>query len=170
MPADLPPCDLDAATRLWSEYAAARPGNVAVCADYVVQQFGDSARLVDELLALVIDGRKRATVGLVSDYVDDGEPLPRVGGHLISCDGGGVPRVVLRTVELRLGPFNSVDAAFAWDEGEGDRTRESWLTDHRLYFDRVRAAQGRTWDEAEAAVFERFMVVWPPELAYDQGH
>ena len=67
-------------------------------------------------------GPKRATADLVAELTRDGDPLPRVGGHWIACDGAGRPRVVLRSVELRLGPFDSVDEAFAFDEGEDDRT------------------------------------------------
>ena len=161
----LAPCDLDAAERLWSDYAAARPGNVEACLEHVVDRIGDQLPLVDELLTLIIDGRKRATCGLVADYVAAGDPLPRVGGHLIICDGAGAPRAILRSIELRIGPFNSVDASFAYDEGEGDRTLESWLAGHRRFFDRVSATRGATWSEDDEAIFERFDVVWPPELA-----
>jgi uncharacterized protein YhfF len=161
----LEPCDLAAAKQLWAEYAAAHPAAVEACGDYVVHRFGDRMPLVDDLLALVISGTKRATAGLVSEYVTDGEPLPRIGGHLITCDGAGTPRVVLRTTELRIGPFSSVDAAFAFDEGENDRTLSSWMAGHRRYFDRVRAARGASWTDDDEVIFERFALVWPPELA-----
>jgi uncharacterized protein YhfF len=58
-----------------------------------------------------------------------------------------------------------VDDAFAWDEGEGDRTRASWLESHLRYFQRTLAARGRAWDDDLPVVFERFRVVWPPEVA-----
>ena len=161
----LVPCDLEAAAQLSADYAAARPENVVAGQDHVVQQFGDHRQLADELLELVISGPKRATVDLVAEYVAAGEVLPRVGAHLVSCDGAGVPRAILRTIELRLGPFNSVDAAFAYDEGEHDRTLESWLAGHRRYFDRTCAARGASWSEDDETVFERFAVVWPPGLA-----
>ena len=166
MPADpspLVPCDVEAAERLWADYAAAYPGNVEACSDHVVVQFGDRLPLVDELLNLVIHGPKRATAGLVADYIAEREPLPRVGGHMIICDGAGVPRAVLRTTELRIGPFSSVDARFAYDEGEGDRTLDSWIAGHRRYFDRVSTARGVTWNEDDEVVFERFQLIWPPE-------
>jgi uncharacterized protein YhfF len=150
---------------MWAAYAAARPREAAACGEYVVHQFGDHARLVDELLELVVSGPKRATAGRVMDYLAEAEPLPRVGGHLITCDSGGTPRVVLRTIELRIGPFSSVDEHFAYDEGEGDRTRESWVAGHRRYFDRVSAARGETWSDDDEVVFERFSLVWPPEVA-----
>jgi uncharacterized protein YhfF len=159
------PGDLDrtAALAMWREYLASTgqpPGE-----EPAVERFGDSASLADELLALVLAGTKRATAGLVVDFLDAGEPLPRVGGLWVACDGSGAPRCVLRTVELRLGPLASVDDAFAWDEGEGDRTRADWLRQHERYFRRILPARGRAWDDALEVVFERFRVVWPPDVA-----
>ena len=45
--------------------------------------------------------------------------------------GGG------ETVELSLRRFNGVDVAFAYDEGEGDRSLEYWRGAHRRYFTRM---------------------------------
>ncbi|MDQ0866862.1 uncharacterized protein YhfF [Arthrobacter globiformis] len=73
--------------------------------------------------------------------------------------------VVLRTVELGLGPFTDVDEAFARDEGEDDRSLASWQAEHRKYWTRVRGRRGLEWTEGDEIVFERFRVVWPPELA-----
>ena len=157
--------DLAAAQRMWQEYAAARPAAVAACPEHTVERFGDSAELADELLALVLGGRKRATAALVSEFAANGEDLPRVGSLWIACDGGGAPRVVLRSTELRLGTFPTVDAAFARDEGEGDRSLESWRRGHRRYWERTCAARGVTWSEHDEIVLERFRVVWPSEVA-----
>jgi uncharacterized protein YhfF len=43
---------------------------------------------------------------------------------------------VVETVELTLHRFDEVDAAFAYDEGEDDRTLASWRKVHRIYFGR----------------------------------
>jgi uncharacterized protein YhfF len=157
--------DLAAADQMWAEYAAARPGLVAAAPEHTVEQFGDSRALADELLGLVMHGPKRATADLVAEFTRDGDPRPRVGGHWIACDGAGRPRVVLRSLELRLGPFDSVDEAFAFDEGEGDRTLASWKHHHQRYWERTCAARGVEWSARAEVVFERFEVVWPPELA-----
>ena len=146
---------------MWRDYVGAHPDVAAVDDAHPVECFGDSAELADELIDLVLHGPKRATAGLVSDFATEGEPLPRIGGHWIACDGSGVPRVVLRTVELRIGPIDSVDDAFAWDEGEGDRSRDDWLRSHRGYFTRTCAARGEEFTDAHEVVFERFQVVWP---------
>jgi len=158
--------DLEAARLLWEAYAAAHPRAVAATGgERTVEGFGDSERLADELLAIVLDGRKRATAELVSEFGVAGERLPRVGSHWIACDGHGVPRIIIRSTELRVGPFDSVDAAFAADEGEDDGSLESWKAEHRRYWQRTTAARGAGWSESDEIVFERFTVVWPPEHA-----
>ena len=64
-------------------------------------------------------------------------------------------------------PLIEVDDAFAWDEGEGERTRDSWLSDHREYFSDQASREGfEMFDEIET-VFERFKVVWPLDVADD---
>ena len=159
------PVDRDAAAGLWQAYAEAHPDVVRAAPGYTVERFGDSDELADELLAYVLDGPKRATAALVDDFVAEGESLPRVGSHWIACDGSGRPRVVIRSVELRIATFDDVDAAFAHDEGEDDRTLESWRANHRRYWERTCAARGVTWSESDEIVLERFRVVWPPEHA-----
>jgi len=162
----LPPPDREAAAMLWAQYLAAHPEAAELAPDYDVECYGDSVELADELLALVVAGGKRATASLVDEFRHAGQALPRIGSHWIACDGRGAPRVVQRSIDLRIGLIESVDEAFAWDEGEGDRTRADWLAGHRRYFARTLAARGVVFDEARMPVlFERFVVVWPPELA-----
>ncbi|MEO7979434.1 MAG: ASCH domain-containing protein [Sporichthyaceae bacterium] len=161
----LPPHDQAAATAMWAGYAADHPATAAGETDPPVSRFGDSVELADELLGLVTQGPKRATAGLVADFVAEREPLPRIGGHWVVCDGAGTPRVVLRSTELRVGVLESVDDAFAWDEGEGDRSRAYWLAAHRDFFARMCATRGTELTDDLEVVFERFRVVWPPALA-----
>lgn len=94
--------------------------------------FGDNPALADELLALVRAGRKTATCWAVSD----GMPTA-IGKQMIVLDGAGRPSAVIETLELTQRRFHEVDAAFAFDEGEGDRTLESWRANHRVYFTRL---------------------------------
>ena len=126
----------------------------------IVERFGDSAALADELLDLVLHGPKRATAGSVAAFEHEGAPLPAVGDLWIAADSSGRPRALLRTKEVRVGPLSSVDDAFAWDEGEGDRTRATWLADHEAYFRRELPSLGLEFDPEMATVFERFEVVY----------
>jgi uncharacterized protein YhfF len=93
--------------------------------------FGDSPALADELGALVLAGLKRATCWAASDGA-----LTEVGKRTVMRDGSGRPRAVLETVELGQHRFGEVDAAFAYDEGEGDRSLAFWQQAHRRYFGR----------------------------------
>lgn len=132
---------------------------------YQVVEFGDSPELIDELSALVVAGTKRATASLLRDYEIEGEPVPEVGDHFVTVDGAGNPLCVCRTTDIRIGPLSSVDDAFAWDEGEGDRSRDYWLKAHRNFFTRDSARNNLSFHDDILTVFERFTVVWPPELA-----
>jgi len=145
--------------------AFCRHAGLAAGTEYAVVSFGDSAAMAEELARLVLDGRKRATTSLLRDFSGTGEALPKRGDYVVVVDAGGRPLLVWRTTKVEVKPFREVDAAFAWDEGEGDRTLEDWLRGHRAFFTRELAREGFVFDEGMQAVFERFAVVWPAEVA-----
>ena len=89
---------------------------------YTSWYFGDSEELADELSALVVAGVKTATASLVWSYEAVNEPIPKVGDLSIITDFEGKPLSIIETTEVRVCPFNQVDAQFAYDEGEGDRS------------------------------------------------
>lgn len=137
--------------------------------DYDVCRMGSSAEMGDELLDLILRGPKRATACLLRDVETGGETMPRVGGHVVVVDGSDRPRAIWRTRTVDVKPLDQVDAAFAWDEGEGDRTRADWLAMHNSYFDAQSKDRGFAFDDSMPAVFERFTLVWPPEHADPQS-
>jgi len=146
----------------WAEFLTVK-GNIAD--DYVVVAFGHTQEMADELVALVLSGTKRATTSLLREYGPGLEPLPQVGDFVIVIDGEGHPRCIWRTTEIVVKPLIEVDDAFAWDEGEGNRTRDWWLAAHRKYFSGQAQREGFTMCDEIEAVFERFEIVWPPEVA-----
>ena len=137
----------------WAEFAAA----TGVGAGYEAWAFGldSDPAFATGLARLVIDGPKRATAGVLSDYGD--EPLPRVGDYSVILDGAGDPVCIIRTTELSIKPFADVDEAFAWDEGEGDRTLEWWRRAHTDFFARM----GIQVNDDTDMILERFELVWP---------
>jgi uncharacterized protein YhfF len=132
---------------------------------YDVVAFGDSPEMADELADLVINGPKRATAGLARDFGPGGAPMPAVGEHVVVIDGRGAPLCIWRTTDVAVKPLIEVDDAFAWDEGEGDRSRDDWLRMHRNFFSRQATREGFGFHDRIETVFERFIIVWPPELA-----
>jgi uncharacterized protein YhfF len=95
--------------------------------------FGDGPELADQLLELVLSGTKRATCWAESQGLLSAE----VGKMMVVLDGHGVPKAVLKTTELVKRRFDEVDAAFAYDEGEGDRSLRYWREAHFRYFSRL---------------------------------
>ncbi|WP_305789314.1 ASCH domain-containing protein [Symbioplanes lichenis] len=157
----LAPLDTAAAAAFWATFPE------AAGASCTVERFGDSPRLADELLDLVQNGTKRATATLAAEFAPD--EFPRIGTYWIVCDSAGAPRVILRTTELRLVPFRDVDADFAYDEGEDDRTLASWQAEHRRYFERRSAALTIPFTDDTLVLLERFRVVHPPKFADQPG-
>ncbi len=94
--------------------------------------FGDSPELADELLALVLAGKKTATCWAAAE----GDKGVEVGKRWVVKDGQGRARAILETVELTRRRFGDGDAAFAHDEGEGDRSLGYWRRAHANYFTR----------------------------------
>jgi len=141
--------------RLWHEFAEAHPEFSGESPE--VGAFGDDPVVADQLAGLILAGTKRATASPVV------EGVPPDGAHWVLLDGRGEAVAVVRTTEVRTGRLDSVDEAFARDEGEGERTRDWWLDAHRGSF---RARHPDVADlDAMPTVFERFRVVWPPEVA-----
>jgi uncharacterized protein YhfF len=111
--------------------------------------FGDNPQLADELLDLVLRGIKTATCS-TEDEPNTSSPQER----WIVLDGAGNPRCVIETTEVSYRRFGEVDASFAHEEGEGDRSLAYWREAHRDYFGR----QGR-FSEDMMLMCERFRLV-----------
>ena len=111
--------------------------------------FGDGPKLADELLDLVIRDLKTATCS-----TEDEPNISTPGEQWIVLDGRGTPRCVIETTEVTYRPFGEVDAAFAHEEGEGDRSLDYWRNAHRNYFGR----QGK-FREDMMLMCERFRLV-----------
>jgi uncharacterized protein YhfF len=157
--APLPPIDTDQVAQFWSRFLGSGAIDRSTPVPSTVEPFGDSVELADELIGLVVGGVKRATAAALAEYELEGVSLPRRGTIRIATDGAGRARAVLRTTEIRIGPLRSVDESFAWDEGEGDRTREWWLAAHGDFFRRFLPTIGVDFDPEMSMVFERFDVL-----------
>ncbi len=144
----------DPVETFWERFSAA----TGVTADYDAWSFGDedSPDLADELAWLVLHGPKRATTCLYEDAVADGD-MPTRGAYSVVLDGSGGPVCVIRTTEVDIRPFGEVDDAYAWDEGEGDRSLAFWRQAHIDFF----AQNGHSIEDDTLVVLERFDLLWP---------
>ena len=144
----------------WQRFLDSLPSSAERPAAYAADAFGDSPKLADELAVLVVEGKKTATCGDLWSYQTEGVPFPYVGGWWIVLDGRGQPVAVTETTEVELRRYNEVDARFAFDEGEGDRSLAYWREAHRSYFSRMLPSIGREFAEDMPLVCERFRVAY----------
>ena len=149
----------DAFWRAYTSHAGIGPVN------YEVVSFGDSPEMANELAELVVAGTKRATASLARYYAQAPDTLPKSGDYVVLVDGDGVPCAIWRTTEVTVKPLITVDDRFAWDEGEGDRSRAFWLDAHRAFFGAQAAEDSFDMHDQIDTVFERFEIVWPPAIA-----
>lgn len=128
-----------------------------------VYAFGDDTpQMADDLLALILAGRKKATATRLAAYIAENEPVPQPGDLALILDGAGKARCVIQTTRIDLVPFDEVTEEFAYTEGEGDRSLEWWRDAHLAFFNRECAQEGTEFSHQELIVCERFDCVWPP--------
>jgi uncharacterized protein YhfF len=153
---------LDSAEGLWREFLGSGSDAAALAASarFTSWQFGYGVEQGNRLVELVLSGRKRATTGALAVYRHEGEEVPRPGDFSVVTDGSGVARCVIRTTEVSTVAFDAVDEAFAYDEGEGDRTLVCWRDVHWKYFVRELAGIGQVAQPDMPVVCERFEVVF----------
>jgi uncharacterized protein YhfF len=127
---------------------------------YVAEGWGDSPEMADELGALIAAGTKTATCSALWEYEAEGEPLPRTGLKTIVLDGNGDPLCIVETTEVEVRPYEEVDARFAYEEGEGDRSLEYWREAHWRFFSQTLPNIGKEPVMEMPLVCERFRVVY----------
>ncbi|MFN0141719.1 MAG: ASCH domain-containing protein [Pyrinomonadaceae bacterium] len=150
----------DMVEKYWREFLANDP-SISPDTPYQVWYFGDVAEMAHELAELVIAGVKTATASLLETNKREPEKAPIDGGYSVVTSFDGEPMCVIQTTEIRHLPFHAVDAKFAYDEGEGDRSLRYWRDVHISYYTREAAKLGFDFDENSIVCCERFRLVYP---------
>lgn len=141
----------------WQEFLKTLPPeSPAHATTYAAEGFGDSPEMADELGALIVDGIKTATCSALWAWQAEGGQIPRPGQFSVVLDGRGQPLAVIETVQVKIQPFNQVSAAFAFAEGEGDRSLEYWRAAHWRFFSRSLPKIGKQPAQDMPLVCERF--------------
>jgi len=152
---------MTSAEQLWAAFVEERPGVAGPGDTYSAWHFCDNQADADELVELVLAGRKRATAGALWSYEAEDEPLPRAGDFSVITDWSGTARCIIRTVTVEVVAFAAVSEEFAATEGEGDRSLAYWREAHWAAFSRELEASGRAPQPDMPVVCERFEVVFP---------
>ena len=147
-----------AVEEFWASFLNASP-DVQPDTPYQVWYFGNTSEMARELAELVLSGKKTATTSLLETNRRQPENAPVENGYSVVTDLEGRPLCVIRTSSICHVPFRDVDASFAFDEGEDDRTLVSWRKAHLEYFTREAAELG--FDESSIVCCERFKLLFP---------
>lgn len=100
-----------------------------------VMEIGTPGPSRDELTALITQGSKRGTAGLLSEYEEEQEDLEHIGERLVLVDSQGLGIGCIVVTAVVVTTFGDVSWEFAQSEGEGDADIEQWRASHRRYFD-----------------------------------
>ena len=149
----------DSIENFWREFYAENP-DVNPSESYEVWFFHHNRESSKKLAELVLSGKKKATASLMENEADSGAG-GIVGGYSVVTDFDGNPQCVIQTTEVRRLPFRKVDAQFAFDEGEGDRTLEYWRAAHRKFFIECCRELEIEFDESRLISCKRFELLFP---------
>jgi len=124
------------------------------------RSFGINEKMADELLSLVLSGKKTASSASLWAYEAEEEPLPVPGAEWLLTGGNGLPACLMRTENISLIPFHAMTFDLAAREGEDDGI-ESWQKHHIIAFTMDALACDREFSTDMPVVFEEFSVVDP---------
>lgn len=130
-------------------------------ATYEAEAWGDSPTMAQALADLIVAGVKTATCSALWEWLAEGEALPEVGVITIVLDGQNKPVGIVETTEITVRRFNEVDAQFAYEEGEGDRSLAYWRAAHWHFFSRSLSRLDKEPTEDMPLVCERFRLIYP---------
>ncbi|OQB20602.1 MAG: ASCH domain protein [Firmicutes bacterium ADurb.Bin182] len=116
--------------------------------------------LADELLQLVLDGKKRATTSPKEAYDYEGEALPEPGSLSVVLDSKGFAQCIIETTIVEVYPFSLVPESFARTEGEGDGSLAYWREVHTRAITAELSEIGLTFSEDTPVVLETFRLVF----------
>ena len=120
--------------------------------------FEITEKACNDLLDLVLQGKKKATSSSAAAFQIKGEEIPEEGSFSVITDWDGNPRCVVRTVRVRRIPYNEIGFDTAVLEGE-DESIESWRENHEKFFRAEGKELGYTFTEDMDVIFEEFEVV-----------
>lgn len=141
--------------QMWEQFISQHPEYKN--STYSAWSYGE---LADELAELTVTGVKTATASAYDLYAIDEDPLPTINELNIILNSKGEAICITKTVKVSIVPFLEVTKEHAYKEGEGDRSLESWRTEHARLFTRWFREENREFNEQLSVVCEEFEVVY----------
>jgi len=101
-------------------------------------EFGTKGAFREELNALVLSGKKKATAGTLEwDYKSQGERIETVGEKLAVLNSDGKHVATIQATKVAVVSFAEVPDDFALAEGEGDLSGDDFRESHLRYWSKI---------------------------------
>ncbi len=113
----------------------------------------------DEMITLVLTGRKTAFFTSWATYAIDQEPLPISGELYVVLDRNNKPRCVIETESVTVIPFNEVTWEMAAKEGE-DENLGAWKEKKQEYLEDEGAILGFEFSPDIKLVYQTFKLIY----------
>lgn len=133
---------------------------------YDVMRIGTQPSHADEGAHLILAGLKTTTSSLPSSFDATPNGPPFVGALSVLVDGSDRRLAVIETTEVDIRRLGDIDASFAYDYGEWDRTLPTWRQEIAAWYAADAAARGLPSGDDLVLLCERFRVLWraPPPV------
>lgn len=149
------------AEELWHIFCA--EGGREESTPYEAWTFGGETG--DELVELVLSGRKFGTASAYDEYLagEMPEDLPKIGDYSVLLCSNGEAACVIRNYDVYVRSYESVPPFHAYAEGEANRSLESWREIHTKFFSPGLELIGKPLNAGALIVCEKFTVEYTAE-------
>lgn len=106
----------------------------------------------DELVELVLSGKKTATTSLYSDYIGN---LPKIGDKSIITFSNREDACLIENTNVIVTEFKNITEELSYLEGEGDRSLKYYRKVHEEFF----KTRDKNFNNNTLVVFEIFKIV-----------
>jgi len=101
-------------------------------------EFGNPGESRDKLIALILDGNKRATAGTLEwDYIAENEPIETVDEKLAVLDNNNQQIATIQVTRVEVKRFADVPDEFALAEAEGDLSGDDFRESHSAFWSKL---------------------------------
>ena len=124
--------------------------------------FHDNREDANRLAKLTLNGKKKASSGLLSLYKQFNVDLPKVGTKQIITDFDGKAVAIIENTSVDTIPFNKISKDYAaLDMGTDIEPLEKWKKAHWDFFEIFLEESGEEPTEEMLMVCVRFKTIWP---------
>lgn len=146
-------------SNMWSEFLDQNPEfkDVPMPKPF---HFCDNEKDANECAELVIKKIKKATSTSLWWFNKNKVGLPKPGDVNIITDWKGIPKAIIKTIQVDHIPFSQVTEEYAMIEGEGDFSLSYWQKIHWDYYTREMEPFGELPKEEMIIICEQFETIW----------